>query len=58
MAENPLDLIKEAEKKLKSGFFSSAKPDEAAEYYTKAGNVYKMQKKSMIITCSPIFAFY
>lgn len=49
MAENPLELIAQGEKKLKSGFFSSAKPDEAAEYFTKAGNIYKMQKKGLSI---------
>jgi len=45
MAENPLDLIAQGEKKLKGGFFSGGKPDEAAEFFTKAGNIYKMQKK-------------
>jgi len=42
---SPADLIKEAEKKLKGGWFSGPKHDEAAELYTKAGNSYKMAKQ-------------
>jgi len=45
MADSATELIREAEKKLKGGFFSSPKYDEGAELYTKAGNVLKMQKK-------------
>jgi len=45
MAESPEVLIRDAEKKLKGGFFSGPKFDEAAELFTKAGNLFKMQKK-------------
>jgi hypothetical protein len=50
MADSATELIREAEKKLKGGFFSSPKYDEGAELYTKAGNVLKMQKKGTL-TC-------
>jgi len=45
MQSSAAELIREAEKKLKGGWFSSPQFEDAAELYTKAGNVYKMSKQ-------------
>lgn len=44
--EKARELIRQAEEKQKSGWFTSAKFDEAAELYSNAANCLKMVKKS------------